>query len=200
VNDCIQIVKQTNNLDDATQVVIVYKTKDAALDVQTALNANVIYTSAVKFDLYNSATGEKLDTSVCSNTKSQFKVPLKFDKGLNMNKYRTYKQDSIDTFDPNDPAFTQKCFSYIDKDSNMDTTINYRRKYYFQAISAKCNSLNGKCFYTEINSDDYVTCDCAGEDPTSEVSGALVPTQLDPISPINIDIIKCIGPIFVFIF
>jgi hypothetical protein len=199
VNDCIEIVRQANGIDSSAQIVVVYKTKDASLDLANLIDDNIVATSAIKVQLYDS-NGNRLDTSVCTDSTLKFKVPLKDTKNVNMNKYRTFKDDGIDTFNTSDPAFTDRCFSYQDKLTGMDTTINYRMKYYYQSISAQCITEMGRCNYTEVNYNDYLNCDCKGVDPNNEVSGNLVPKIMNSVSDINLDVINCLGPAFVNIF
>jgi hypothetical protein len=190
INNCIEKIKQQNNLN--SEVWVVYKTKDASLNLSNIVGDKVMAASSLKAELYNYNTGLKLNTSSCNTDSYRFQIPLKDSETFNLNRYRLLKTDNIDSLNINDAAFHDRCFSYIDKQYNVDTTINYRRKNYFQSMTVECSS---NCSFLDIDENGYISCQCFGID--TEVVGNLIPSKLDEISSFNIGIINCIAEAFV---
>jgi hypothetical protein len=197
ISECITKVKAQNNLSNDMNILIVYKSKDIALNLSTIESDSHITSSILRIELYRTDNGQRLDTSICTDKSIEFKTPLLNQKGLNMNRYKAYKYEGIDTFNPNDPAFTDRCFSHVDKETGIETTINSRQRAYFQGLSVICNSRGGNCSYLDINLQSYISCHCTNLDPSQEVSATLVATQIQPAPNINIDLINCLSSAYV---
>jgi hypothetical protein len=161
------------------------------------IDDNKITTSTLRVELYNASTGDRLDTSICVEGTIEFKAPLKNAKNVNLNKYRTFKEDNIDIMNPNDPAFNDRCYSYVDKDIDFDTTLNSRITGLYQGITVQCNVKVGNCTFSDISTNNYISCNCTGLNPNSEVSGGMVASNIPLVSNINIEIINCIAQAFV---
>jgi hypothetical protein len=197
VNDCVDKIRVKNNLDISVLIVVVYKNKDSNMTLSNVVNEKNIATSNLKTEFFNAQTGKQLDSTICQGTVVTYKLPFKNTKNTNMKMYRTFKEDNIDIFNRDDPAYKDRCFSYVDKTNNRDTTVNYRINNYFQGTAAQCTAAQGSCNFTEIDSNDYFNCACTGVDPSSTVTGNLMPAQITEIGSVNMGVINCLGPAFV---
>jgi hypothetical protein len=193
---CLLKLRQQLKIPDNVKLTVSYITTDSSINLQNIANGNSLGPS-IKVAVYRSDNNSKVDTSLCTNAGVNVKTPLREKKGVNMNRYRTLKEDGIDALNPNHPAFNDRCFVYSDTQSGVDTTINSRRKYYYQGFSVQCNINGGKCDYNEINLNNYIDCDCMDADPKNDVSSSLVPVSLPELDDINIDVIGCLGTAFV---
>jgi hypothetical protein len=196
ITNCLVRVRQFYKIPEAVKLTVSYMTIDSSLNLQNIEKGNAIAPS-VKVTVYRSDNNTHIDTSVCSTSNVKVKTPLKAKSGVNMNRYRTLKDSGIDGLDPNHPAFNDICFTYSDKQSNVDTTINSRRKYYFQGVSVQCSIEGGECNYNEISNNEYIDCNCINADLKNDISSSLVPKPLGEVSNVNFDVIGCLPKSFV---
>jgi hypothetical protein len=196
ITDCLGMIcaKYKTSLDNLR---VVYLTTEPNVDLQN-LNDN-ISTPSLKISIFQQDTNKQLDTSICKESEIFVKNPLRGAGGVNMNRYIALKNDSIDTFDPEQVAFNDRCYPYLDKEKNRDTTMNLRRREFFQGYTVACNVRQGDCTYLTVEN-GYVTCNCTKTDPTNEIYASLIPRTLSDYSNINFDVFGCAGTAFVNIF
>jgi hypothetical protein len=193
MTECLQKIRTELKLPATVKLTVATITRDAALNLSN-IEKGTTNGSTVKTIVYRSDTNAQVDTSICANSNVQVKAPIKGKSALNMNRYRTLKDEvGMDTLNPNDPAFNDRCYTYSDKQAHVDTTINTRRKYYFQGMSVQCSVQGGQCDYSEVNANDYVDCNCTNADPKNDITSSIVPLTLPVVPSINIDIVKCVG-------
>ncbi len=144
-------------------------------------NSNMTATRSpsVSYELYAS-NGTKIDTSLCSNTYTDIKVPLKNYGALNSTNL-TY-----DPFNPNSDYFNDICMPL--KKNDLAATINGRRKD-FKGLNLTCS---GGCSYGKVNtSTGYLSCQCN----TSSTEEAIFPNFetaiMKALNQTNIFIAKC---------
>src|SRR5690606_23982497 len=110
--------------------------------------------------IYHPQTREKLDTSACNGTNVEVEIPLKAKGSLKLDRYQALKSENIDIFDPESPAFNDRCFSHTDSTTGLDTTLNSRRKEYYSNMAITCSP---GCSYTELaRNSSTVKCNCQG--------------------------------------
>jgi hypothetical protein len=196
VDKCVSILQKSENITGNLIIAKIEKNSNLNLD-----NINNSYpTNLVNVNFYNPITFKKLNNTLCNATVS-FGFPLKNASAMNMTKYRQLKDDGIEMYDSKDPSYSNICNTYVDKDTNFDTTVNSRRTMYYQGRDGTCL---GSCNYTGIANDTRVQCNCTGlatgVDYGSDFKTNTLPEDKVLIS--NIQISACtnlIGVIFTFI-
>jgi hypothetical protein len=147
-NECIDAIKSSNNI---VKDILVLKTEE------NFMQSDFTIRTSIKVDYLNPGNFKRLNSDVCKNNKqTKIKLPLSL-SDMDAKLYRKFQADGIDIFNPLEPAFRTRCFSYVDYDIDYDTTLNYRRKNYFQNRT-DCQE-NG-CVYESYSTDGYITCKC----------------------------------------
>jgi hypothetical protein len=178
ITDCIKKLKGYYNI---TQSLVLVKS-----DINTSFNTTLNLNKLVSFNIYNPVTNEKLNKSICNDM--QIKTPID-DKQLNKTLYSFLRNDGIDVYNPDDKAFTSRCYSNIDPLTGYSTTLNYRIKNYFRNKSISCG--NG-CKYANTDANNYAVCQCSGATKTdSDFLNKIGDLFLTGFSNINIDLFLC---------
>jgi hypothetical protein len=140
--NCLSVLKKAYN----TQNILAVKTEQRLSEKST--NITVSY--------YNSISRKQLDRSLCNSEKIKKQYPVTL-TAAEKKRYQDFKDRGIDIYNPFDRAFSTVCLPYTDPDKDFDTTLNYRLQNYF--IEREECSQQG-CYYTELATDGYVTCEC----------------------------------------
>jgi hypothetical protein len=193
ISDCIKTIKAKLNLPATVQLIQITTTKDQTLNLDNINNDKNNKTPSISIALYRSDTLAQVDTSVCGQNNMFVALPVKNTRGVNMKLFNRLSKDGIDGFDKNDEAFNDKCYSFRDIGGG-DTTVNSRRKYYFQGMEAGCYTSTAQCTYFGV-AGGYLNCGCQA-DPSKQVVSTFTPVTLPEVSPINIEIYKCISNSF----
>jgi hypothetical protein len=161
-DDCINKLKQKYNINTD---IIITKSEFKLLHEDGSKENTIVV------NYLNSKTRERLDSSICQSVEqvNRLQLPV-FLTDLEIQRYNKFKKDGIDLFDPNDPAFRTKCYSYYDNSIYYDTTLRYRRHFYFQNRT-EC-SQNSCRYQSYING--FVICQCGLVSPPSESFGVIV--------------------------
>jgi hypothetical protein len=185
ISDCLKILKSYYNLTNEESLVLVKS------DINKSFTAQYNITNWVSFNIINSATGERLNISLCNDFK--IKTPIN-DKGLNMTFNSQLKDDGIDVYNSNDKAFTSRCYSHIDPRTGYSTTLNYRIENYYRNRSIIC----GKgCKYLSSDYNNYAVCQCSGATKTNnKYVNSVSDLLLTGVTNINIDLILCYNHVF----
>jgi hypothetical protein len=100
----------------------------------------------------------------------------------------------IDIYDPMDRAFNDRCFSFIDNLTKFDTTINYRREFYFQNKTVQCSD---NCTYEGFDFYNFLTCKCIGLSPNVAIQITFIGYQFtDEVTNVNLGVIACYKDVF----
>jgi hypothetical protein len=145
-------------------------------------------TKVVDIDIY-SMNGQRLNRSICDDNSIVVKIPLQNNSNINKDVYSSYRNQSIDIYNPEDPMFNSRCYRFTMND--YDTTINMRRRLIYTNFSITCNN----CIYNGIES-NYIQCSCSGQEEDDELTPRIFTYILDSYDDLNIDIIKCAGKAF----
>jgi hypothetical protein len=184
ISACITTIRNKLQISDDFDFYVSKVDIESALDLDTLMYPAT--TKVVNLNLYTRDSKEKIDLSICNNVQNTFDIPILNANKLSLDKYRYYKADSIDIYNPTSLPFTTRCFSSIDRESGFDSTINLRRTHYYQNVSAICKN---DCIYNGIN-DNYLQCLCLGI-PADTL--ALFKTEyLVPLPTTNENIIECL--------
>jgi hypothetical protein len=173
-NDCVKSLKDE------------YKIKDDIMVVKTEkkVKVNGTATTKINIDYYNQKTREKLNKTKCKKAKPDIKIKVAVTT-MEKAKATKFRTQGIDVFNPNDPAFRTNCFSFVDPNTEFDTTLNYRINNYF---INKADCLANGCNYKNLGDDDYMTCDCN--------NGG---TSFNATAPSGSNILACSGQINVIL-
>jgi hypothetical protein len=188
--ECDDFLVKVYNLTSADEIVRVTNKINSTL--------NTLNTDSYAYSAYNGITGEKLDLVLCNNLTYSVQMPLSNKSEVNLTLYKELKYQGIDIFNPNDTAFTDRCFTHIDNQTGGDTTVNYRKQKYFQQNVPICMGIN--CIYKGISEFDYVECTCTGLVTDNEMINTLVNTFMGAVSKFNISVIFCYKTILSVIF
>jgi hypothetical protein len=195
LTSCIDALKEQYSIADTSQLRIVFINKDNFNMLQ---NNAKLTTTTLKVSIY--LNGKQLDTKICQKGLiTNVRAPFRIKNGIDFNRYLALKNDSINSFDPSDLAFTERCFQYIDKETGMDTTLNFRRQNVYQGYQVKCMVREGECTYTDILDNSYIGCSCNNTNPTNDIYGLFSQSNLTDFSNINFDVFACAGESFVTI-
>jgi hypothetical protein len=179
--DCENLLVKVYNLTSVDDIVFVTNIINATL-IDDDSDSN-----SYKFSAY--AGGQKLDIDVCDNLTYSIQIPIDNKFSVNLTKYKELKAQGIDTLDPNDPAFTDRCYSHVDNTTGGDTTLNWRQQHYYQQKIPMCIGVN--CTYKGISQFDYVECACTGLQTNNMVAIELMNKFLVSASKLNIGIVRC---------
>jgi hypothetical protein len=153
--DCIKQLTAAYSLKDDIMIV---KSEEKAL-----ADGNQIKND-IRISYYNSKTKSVLDSDeFCITGRGSIEVPVVLsDKEKDF--YTKYKKLGIDVFNPTHQAFRTKCYSFVDPDTEYDTTLSYRLNNYLKNRT-ECESTG--CGYTGLSVDWLMNCDCEGRNSES---------------------------------
>jgi hypothetical protein len=177
--NCRKVLMNFYSLSEDTEIIFVTNNFNGTL--------NLNQTDSYMISAYNLITKEKLNIDICKNTTGVIQMPINL-PNFNQTFYTEMKQEGIDILDPKDPIFNDRCMSYVDKPTNADTTINWRRGAYLGGIMPLCRGVN--CKYNGVTDDGYVNCTC-GIGTDTEIQSISISVALDSINNINFEIITC---------
>jgi hypothetical protein len=146
-----------------------------------------LISNMINFRVFSPYTKEELNTDICHNP-IRVKTKIKSPQLLNLTFYKEMKSQGIDIYDANAPAFNDICMYHIDTNTGFDTTINWRRKFYYQNYSCVCT--NSNCTYVGIDDEYYVNCDCY-LNPDDQVTSDFNSYLLSEVSVWNFQAFLC---------
>jgi hypothetical protein len=177
--DCIDKLKSEYNIDSD---ILIVKSEDKIYK-----NNSFIY--VINTNYYNPITKQKLDKTKCTEIRHEVKISMPF--SIKEKEIITQlKNQGIDVFNKSDPAFKTSCISYIDPQTDYDTTLNYRINKF---LSNTTDCSNNGCSYSSYNTDGFINCDCY--DGTSEQRSRDV-----ELNYTNKSVLECVGEADVKIF
>jgi hypothetical protein len=188
--ECEEFLVKQYNLSSIYDLMFVTNKINASLN-----NDN---NDSYKFSVYNAYTGMKMDLDLCNNLTYSVQLPITNMTAFNLTKYNEVKSEGIDSFNPNDPAFTDRCYSHIDNTTGADTTINSRKQNYLQQKQPMCVGIN--CTYQGISEFDYIQCTCTGMTSDNALVNKAVNNFFTAVSKFNIAVIFCSKVITLVIF
>jgi hypothetical protein len=188
LKECQKVLKQYYNISESAPLIFVSNNYNLTPTNNKSLSN--IHTISV----YNYATREKLNLDLCSqkNITQTIQMPLTDVDGYNLTLYKEMNDQGIDIFDPNNTFFNDRCAGYIDNYSLKDTTVNSRRKEYFQKIIPECIGFN--CTYTGINEHNYIECLC-GIKTDNEYINEPLNYAIGTLTRFNFDVVLCASSI-----
>jgi hypothetical protein len=169
-NDCATTLKNYYNLRDD---ILVVKSEAKIPGEKGTLKNNL----AVQY--YGIKSRKPLDESQCHTVKGYIEIPINVPDNQK-SRYVQYKGLGIDVYNPMDPAFRTRCYTFTDPDNGYDTTLNYRITNYFKN---RTECLDNGCTYRGLTLDWLINCDCgestdnAQSDPYESMTNILSCTR-----------------------
>jgi hypothetical protein len=183
ITNCLEKVKTASGLTD-NDIILLTTNKDKIFNQK-----NDTQSDSIGIKLYNSNTKQPIDISICNEASYTVNMPVKGSSSINIDNYKNFQRQGIDIYNPKDRAFNTRCYPYISKDTDYDTTLETRIDKIFQNATIECN--NG-CAYNYINEDSYVECDCTGLNTSEDFVNKLSQLFIESTgSTINLDIGLC---------
>jgi hypothetical protein len=188
ITSCLKQLKQFYNLTEDDKLIIIKTYSDPLLsdDSDSPVSAK-----EVKFDIYSKKDKKKLNISLCDQKDISIKLPIDDKFYINTTKYNLLKEQGIDIFNPNDPYFTSRCYSF--SSNGYDTTVNMRMKDLYTNISISCND---DCVYDGIDENNYVQCNCPLVMNSPKFRSKWKKFVLKQLLSMNIEIIMCPNRVF----
>ena len=154
LGQCGNILKNIYNI---TSILIV------KLDIKV-LDAN---SKAVKFELYNPETKEKLDLNYCSNVTIDIYSPaILSQKSIDMFEYGN--SQSYDVFDSGDLFYNDLCTKFTSENGTDVILLDRKNNYYNENIILCEDNCEYKNYYIDSNK---VQCECNIDENINQLSG-----------------------------
>ncbi len=148
---------------------------------------------SVSFKLY-STNGSKINKSLCANTTTDLKIPLKNLDSLNLKKIDAIAKRGYEIFNSNSTYFNDRCIPI--RGGDEAETIQGRRKD-FQNLTFGCA---GGCQFGGINTTTgYANCNCKTSSTSEEIGTKFVNKILDSFNSTNIEIMRCFKTVFSYV-
>jgi hypothetical protein len=180
---CETLLKQFYNIPSNLSLII--SKFDFSSDTDLSKMNDTDASKLISFNYYSPINKtQKLNINVCSATPIKTNIPLK--NPARINNY-VLKTINVDIFNPNETAFVSRCKANIDKfDNESDTTVNKRRKNYFNGTGT-CSE---GCDYKGLDESNFMICDCKGVS-NKEISQSINNKALDQLSKLNYNVALC---------
>jgi hypothetical protein len=179
MTECDKLLKSYYNVSDIT-----YAT--------SSLDGTVVHDTGnnlYNINAYDTATSAPLDLNYCNNSLT-VQLPLVDISEIDITKFNEMKKQGVDIFNPNDPAFNDRCNAHVDNITGLDTTVNWRKKNYLSHKVPVCVGHN--CTYKAISEKNYITCDCQGLSSIG-IFNRMENVVTATIAQVNLGIVTCYG-------
>jgi hypothetical protein len=154
--DCVHtLLSHYNNEND----ILVVKSEAKLLTEGNTLKNDI------KVQYYGARSRKLLDSSQCEKEKRSIQIPVNL-PAEERTKYNRFKGLGIDVYNSDDHAFTTRCYTFTDPDTQYDTTLNSRITNYFKN---RTECLENDCTYKGMTLEWYVNCDCGDDLETTPV-------------------------------
>jgi hypothetical protein len=193
LDKCEALVRKLNNIDADTPI-IVRKMEYLRSTFEDSDNDHKPKSPyIISVTLWEYKARYQILTNACKqDTDTQITYNIAFPTDVQAKAITTpyYNENIPEPFDMNDNYYQSRCVnSYSNSPSAFDTTINFRRQYYFQSQANCPNNCKYKGRSITNNFNRYINCECEGGVP--EVSYQFDLTTLDPVRTVNLDVVRC---------
>lgn len=182
---CEDKIKEQNGLLPSDSLIVKKIDYNLKTNLQESLTSSLVSDSVV-LDFYDPYTKNKLDASICNESQVNYAIPIKSMAKIRSVRANSLMKSGIDIFNDNSMPFTSRCFRMLDENTNADTTINWRRKNYYDG-QVSCSN---QCRYNGVINYKSINCECGGLQ-RSETFHTILNRTLDVYSNVNIDIFAC---------
>ena len=190
LGECASILIRENNLPENTDLIIL------KLENMTLISNE----KSIQYEVYAPGQSQKLDLSVCSNTKIDIIYPIELDEETK-NLYEALKSQGYDLFDKNNKFYKDICTPYKSEDGT-DIILADRNNDFFAKHEIICQT---NCEYSSYNSDiSFVKCECnvvetdhiEAEEPKRVTSKNNWDSVIDILKYSNYKVLYCYNLVF----
>ena len=189
LGECANILIRENNLPENTDLIIL------KLENMTLVSNE----KSIQYEVYAPGQSQKLDLSVCSNTKIEIYYPIELDEETKK-LYEALKKQGYDLFDKNSKFYKDICTPYKSEDGT-DIILADRNNDFFAKHEIVCQS---NCDYSSYSSNtNLVKCTCnvvekeriEAEEP-KRVTSKKVDSFIDILKYSNYKVMLCYKLVF----
>ena len=190
LGDCAKKLIQANHLPENTDLIIL-KLENLSKDKNG---------KSVQYEVYVPGTGQKLDLSVCSDTKIEIIYPVVLDDETKK-LYDDLKAQGYDLFDKNNKFYTDICTPYK-SDDGTDIILADRNNDFFAKHEIVCQA---NCEFSSYNdASSYVSCKCdavesdrmEAEEPAKVTAKTNFDSFVDILAYSNYKVLYCYKLVF----
>ena len=147
LGECEKIIKRNISYENDPTPLLILK-----IDIKKAETKSI----AVEYEIYNPYTKEKIDLSICSNTKIEIYSPTNLDNN-EISLYSNLNEQGYDLFDVNNSFFIDPCSIYT-SENGTDVSLKDRKNYYYNEDIVLCED---NCQYIKYYLDsNKAHCQC----------------------------------------
>ena len=189
LGECANILIRENNLPENTDLIIL------KLENMTLVSNE----KSIQYEVYAPGQSQKLDLSVCSNTKIEIYYPIELDEETKK-LYEALKKQGYDLFDKNSKFYKDICTPYKSEDGT-DIILADRNNDFFAKHEIVCQA---NCDYSSYSSNtNFVKCICnvvekeriEAEEP-KRVTSKKVDSFIDILKYSNYKVMLCYKLVF----
>ena len=189
LGECANILIRENNLPENTDLIIL------KLENMTLVSNE----KSIQYEVYAPGQSQKLDLSVCSNTKIEIYYPIELDEETKK-LYEALKKQGYDLFDKNSKFYKDICTPYKSEDGT-DIILADRNNDFFAKHEIVCQA---NCDYSSYSSNtNFVKCTCnvvekeriEAEEP-KRVTSKKVDSFIDILKYSNYKVMLCYKLVF----
>ena len=146
--DCAELLKSNNNINsDEDLVILKYENNNPVS------NGN---DKSLQYEVYLKESNQKLDLSVCSDTKIDIYIPIELDEKT-QKLYDSLKEQGYNIFDKNDKFYHDICTTYTSIDGT-DVILLDRINDIYEKNKLECQE---NCEFSEyLPESKYLKCEC----------------------------------------
>ena len=138
--------KEIGREEDADLIILKYENEN-----QVDVNKK-----SIQYEIYNPENNNKLDLSVCSDTKIDIYIPVQLSEETQQ-LFEDLKSQGYNLFDKNDKFYTDICTPYKSKDGT-DILLSDRLNEFFVNNELSCQA---NCEYSDyLPGSEYLKCEC----------------------------------------
>ena len=131
---------------------------DDLIVVQLEKESDILSQIYIQFDVYHPTTHEKLNLSICQDTKFDLYVPVNLSDRINQI-YKQAMEQNYDPFDINDKFYREICTPY-NSENGTDVLLDEREEFIYSTVVNE-TLCPDNCEYSSYSLDNrYIKCEC----------------------------------------
>ena len=167
LGDCERVLKEAYGIDPSMSLIF-FKSENIA---SSGVDRDIQY------EVYNPITYEKLNLSICEDTKVKITIPLEISEDV-LALIQNVLDQGYNPFDLNDRFYREICTPY-NSENGTDVLLDAREEYVYSTIAEEATCPSG-CEMSSYSLDSkYITCECNADDE-------LVALDLNHVSAANV--------------
>ena len=193
LGDCERQLKEAYGIDQSVSLIF-FKFEN----IQSSLGERDI-----QYEVYNPLTYEKLNLSICENTKVKITIPLEISDEL-AELIQNILDQGYNPFDLNDRFYREICTPY-NSENGTDVLLDDREEYIYSTIENETSCPSGCEMSSYSLNSKYITCECSANDTGiveldyHHLSGKnVLASVLSTLKNSNYKVMRCYNLVFNF--